>query len=160
MSKKLEATITCPHCGREYPATLYRTIWGEYEENRSMVMEDKINVLTCPHCQFSFKAPFALMYVDIKANFAVWWMPHNDPQVEEDTVAYKKMFGERSFYATAPRIQDWEEFKQTVNRYYSGELVGGPVEKLDLGSSFNKKGGCLGVAVLLMMSFVGLYVFL
>ena len=31
MSKRVDATITCPGCGRQYPVKLYRTIWGEYE---------------------------------------------------------------------------------------------------------------------------------
>ena len=26
-----------------------------------------------------------------------------------------RMFGEKSFYATAPRVKDWEEFKRTIN---------------------------------------------
>ena len=85
MSKRVDATITCPGCGRQYPVKLYRTIWGEYEENRNLVMNDQINVLECPHCGFSFKAPFAFMYVDIKANFAVWWEPQHDPSVDTDT---------------------------------------------------------------------------
>lgn len=33
MSKRVDATITCPKCGKQYPVKLYRTIWGEYEEN-------------------------------------------------------------------------------------------------------------------------------
>ena len=160
MSKRVDATITCPGCGRQYPVKLYRTIWGEYEENRNLVMNDQINVLECPHCGFSFKAPFAFMYVDIKANFAVWWEPQHDPSVDTDTQGFARMFGAGSFYATAPRVQDWEEFKRTINRYYSGELVGGPVEKMNFGIGSNKKGGCLGTLLLLLLSSISIYLIL
>lgn len=157
MSKRVDATITCPGCGRQYPVKLYRTIWGEYDENRDLVMNDQINVLECPHCGFSFKAPFAFMYVDIKANFAVWWEPQHDPSVDTDTQGFARMFGAGSFYATAPRVQDWEEFKHTINKYYSGELVGGPVERMNFGIGSNKKGGCLGTLLLLLLSSISIY---
>ena len=99
------------------------------------------------------------MYVDIRENFAVWWEPLYDPSVDKDTEGFARIFGERSFYATAPRVQDWEEFKQTINRYYSGELVGGPIEKMNLGIGSNKKGGCLGVLLLLFLSSISFYLF-
>ena len=132
MSKRVDATITCPGCGRQYPVKLYRTIWGEYEENRDLVMNDQ-------------------------ANFAVWWEPQHDPSVDTDTQGFARMFGAGSFYATAPRVQDWEEFKRTINRYYSGELVGGPVEKMNFGIGSNKKGGCLGTLLLLLLSSISIY---
>lgn len=62
---------------------------------------------------------------------AVWWEPNPDSGVDSDIQGYSLMFGPKSFYATAPRIVDWEEFEHTINRYYSGELVGGPVEKMN-----------------------------
>ena len=70
------------------------------------------------------------------------------------------MFGEKSFYATAPRVKDWEEFKRTINRYYSVELVGGPVERMDFGIGSNKKNGCLSVILLLILSSIGFFMIL
>ena len=156
MSKRVDATITCPGCGRQYPVKLYRTIWGEYEENRDLVMNDQINVLECPHCGFSFKAPFAFMYVDIKANFAVWWEPNHDPGVDSDSASYAKMFGVNSYYAKAPRISDWEEFKRVVKEYDDGIRHGGPIEKMDIkaltgANSQSKKSGCAGMLLALII---------
>lgn len=154
MSKRLDIEVNCPHCGQKYKATVFRTIWGEYEENRNMVINDNINIVSCPQCHFSFHAPLAMMYVDVKKNFAVWWEPYYDSSIDSDSAGYSKIFGERSYYATAPRISDWEEFKDTINKYYKGELVGGPIEKMDfqsLGKSKAKNNGCLGIMFLLIL---------
>lgn len=131
MSKLVDAQIRCPHCGKEYSVKLFRTIWGEHESLRLKVMNDEVNVCTCPHCNYSFKAPYPFMYVDVKAGFAVWWEPEYDAGIDEETKGYVSMFGSGSYYATAPRIADWEEFKATIQKYYSGELVGGKIEKVD-----------------------------
>ena len=32
------------------------------------------------------------------------------------TVGFSKMLGHGNYYETAPRISDWEEFKETINR--------------------------------------------
>lgn len=161
MSKQIDATIRCPKCGHQYPVKLYRTIWGEYQENRNLVMSGNINKCTCPKCGFSFVAPYPFMYVDIKAGFAVWWVPTDDPNIETETAAYSRMFGPRSFYSTAPRITDWEEFKETIRKYYRGELIGGPVEKFDISAITppTKRSGCFGLLVPLIIIF-GLSVFL
>lgn len=154
MSKLVDATITCPHCGKEYPTKLFRTIWGEHESSRNMVLNDKINVPECPHCGFSFKAPYPFMYVDVQAGFAVWWEPQYDAGIDSDLQGYAQMFGANSYYATAPRIADWEEFKQVIREYYQGKRVGGKIEKMDINAlrkiaSPQKKSGCLGSFVIL-----------
>lgn len=160
MSKRVDATITCPKCSKQYPVKLFRTIWGEHEENRRLVMNDEINVPTCPHCGFSFKAPYPFMYVDVKEGFAVWWEPQYDAGIDTDAQGYARMFGSNSYYATAPRIKDWEEFKRVINDYYQGKRVGGKIEKMDMSALRNlatphkKKSGCLGMALaLLALSF-------
>lgn len=124
MSKLLDETATCPECGTSYQAKLFRTIWGENEGNRRMVMEDCINILECPHCHHKLHAPLAMMYVDIVKKFAVWWEPMYDSEIDEMIAGFRSMMGPGNFYETAPRITDWEEFKATINKYYSGELRG------------------------------------
>lgn len=157
MSKLIDATITCPKCGKQYPTKLFRTIWGEHEECRNMVMNDKINVPECPHCHFSFKAPFPFMYVDVNKGFAVWWEPYYDATIDEDLKGYASMFGADSYYAQAPRVKDWNEFKQTIHRYYTGELKANPITKFDLGALKQQKtvrqekSGCLGVMLALLI---------
>lgn len=90
MSKLIDATIKCPKCGKEYPVKLFRTIWGEHETNRNLVMNDEINVCTCNSCGFSFKASYPFMYVDVKEGFAVWWEPFHDNGIDADTAGYDK----------------------------------------------------------------------
>lgn len=157
MSKLVDAMIKCPKCGKEYPVKLFRTVWGEHESVRNKVMNDDVNVCACPHCGYSFKAEYPFMYVDVRKGFAVWWEPVHDPDIDVDTAGYAAMFGAGSFYATAPRIANWDEFKATIQKYYNGELQGGKIEKLDVsalrGGMETKRKGCLGVVVLLL--FVG-----
>jgi transcription elongation factor Elf1 len=167
MSKRIELKITCPNCNTEYQVTVFRTIWGEHEENRNLVMTDKINVVTCPSCHHKIKVPYALMYVDIKKQFAVWWEPAYDAQIDADAIGYAKMFGEGNFYQKAPRIKDWEEFKNTINKYYSGELKANPIKVSpkqeeafkglmegmlkDLKKQNKKKSGCLVMFAFLLI---------
>ena len=160
MSKLLDATIRCPQCGQSYPVKLLRTIWGEHESLREKVMNDEVNICTCPHCSYSFKAPFPFMYVDVVAGFAVWWEPEYDQGIDSDQASYAKMFGPNSYYAAAPRIADWDEFIETIKMYYRGELKGGKIEKFDASAlkqslnqsnKKNKTSGCLGIVLLIIL---------
>ena len=73
-----------------------------------------------------------------------------------NSVDYAKMFGTNSYYAKAPRISDWEEFKRVVKEYDDGIRVGGPIEKMDIkalvgSKSQSKKSGCVGVLLALII---------
>ena len=169
MSKRIEANITCPNCGNQFPFTLFRTIWGEYEENKQLVLSDQINVATCPSCNSRTKIEYPFMYVDVKKQFAVWWEPVSDSQIDQDAIGYAKMFGEGNFYHTAPRIKNWEEFKRIVRRYDSGELKANPIKinqqqqeafkgvmkgmLKDMKKENKKNSGCLGVFLFLFLLF-------
>ena len=118
MSKLIDITVTCPQCGQKYKTKVFRTLWGDggtAEQNN--LSNDNVNVVECPHCNYSFRAPLAMMYVDCKKGFAVWWEPIHDSGIDNETIAYSNMFGAESYYAKAPRIQDWEDFKDTVKKY-------------------------------------------
>lgn len=134
MSKLVKIAIECPKCSHQYTGDFFRTIWGENEANRSMVMEDRINIAKCPSCGHQFHLPLAMMYVDVQKGFAVWWEPNHDPGIDSDSASYAKMFGVNSYYAKAPRISDWEEFKRVVKEYDDGIRVGSPIEKMDFKS--------------------------
>lgn len=168
MSQILDATITCPRCGKQYPVKLFRTIWGENPSLRAKVMNDEVNICTCPGCSHSFHAPLAMMYVDVDKKFAVWWEPEYDSGIEEMTAGFTKMLGPGNYYVTAPRITGWEDFKETINKYYRGELKGqsdeatraqeqrmaGVMNNLaaNMKQQQKKNSGCLGMAALLIVS--------
>lgn len=132
MSKQVEVTITCPNCKTNFKTTLYRTIWGEYPENRSLVMNDQINAVKCTGCQSVLKIPMPFMYTDAKKYFAVWWEPHHDPQIDNDINVYKQTTGADSYFSTAPRIADWEDFKETIIKFETGVLKGKAPQKMDM----------------------------
>lgn len=158
MSKLVDIGVNCPNCGNHYETKVFRTFWGEGESARHMVYNDEINMVKCPHCGYSFHAPLAMMYVDCQAGFAVWWEPFHDDGVDSDISGYRSMFGANSYYAQAPRIQDWEQFKNTIRKYYSGELTAAPIEKFDLNAlqknikkeQPRKSNGCLGAVLALI----------
>ena len=120
MSKTLDADALCPDCGAHFSVTLYRTIWGEFPENRELVFSDTINVASCTNCAFRHHVEFSLLYVDMRRQFAVWYEPTPDPQVDRDARIYASMFGPDGFYATAPRISDWNDFKKVVIEFETG----------------------------------------
>ena len=166
MSKLVDITVTCPQCGQKYEAKVFRTLWGDGgTAEQNSLSNDNVNVVECPHCHYSFRAPLAMMYVDCKKGFAVWWEPIHDSGIDNDTIAYSNMFGADSYYAKAPRIQDCEDFKDTVKKYYTGELKANPITKFDINAlkgvaagNKSKKSGCLGFAILLIGSITSLLI--
>jgi len=168
MSKQIRIDIKCPNCSSQYSDNFFRTIWGENKAFRNMVMSDNVNIARCPHCGHHFHLPLAMMYVDVETGFAVWWEPRHDSWIDSDSATYAEMFGADSYYAKAPRIKDWEEFKQIINEYYSGERIGGPITKFSFSvpkenqssqisvpkenPSSQKGNGCLGGFLLLIMA--------
>jgi hypothetical protein len=111
MSKQVEAQVTCSSCDHKFTATLYRSIWVEQPDNRQLIFDDQINTLTCPACQFQEQAEFPFLATNVKKEFAVWYEPVPDPAIDEDATEYLRLFGPGNFYATAPRVSDWEDFK-------------------------------------------------
>jgi hypothetical protein len=161
MSKRIEIKVICPECSHQFDYTLYRSIWGEYPENRELVMSDKINVATCPSCNKSTKIPFPFIYTNAKQFFAVWWEPEYDSQIDKDSIGYAKLLGEDNYLAKAPRIKDWNEFKETILKFENGILKGSIGSKSEemrgqVADMFKKvqsqnKNGCLGILILLII---------
>lgn len=160
MSKTFKATLPCPNCKNYFEATLYRSIWGEYPENREMVFNDTINSPICPHCNVRAKIGNAtLLYHNAKQQFAVWYEPEYDSGIDKDNEGYSRMFGPQSYLAKAPRIKNWEEFKKTIVKYESGELKANPgqispemkaqfegfMKNISSQSKKSKNSGCLVV---------------
>jgi ribosomal protein L40E len=162
MSKRVNGKATCGRCGSEFPFALYRSIWGENAENRELVFNDSINILICPQCNTRNRASFSLLYVDMDRQFAVWYEPAPDPTIGQETQQYAAMFGPDNFYATAPRVSDWESFKQTILEFETGKRQAKPItagEGKELLEGFvaslspkeERKGGCLSLVLLSLL---------
>jgi hypothetical protein len=93
MSKRVEAKDTYPNCDHQIDFTLYRSIWGEYPENRDLVKSDKINFSKCPCCNRLTTLQFPFIYINADLYFAIWWEPSYHPQIDIDAVWYTKMIG-------------------------------------------------------------------
>ena len=114
MSKKIKANINCPSCENVFSVELYRSIWVEDAKNRSLIMSDKINAVTCPQCMHHERLKFPFLCTNVKQGFALWYEPYLDPQIDKDVEEYRKHMGPDSFYAKAQRISDWETFKERL----------------------------------------------
>lgn len=104
------------------------------------------------------------MYTNATQQFAVWWEPEFDHQIGKDSEGYVQMMGAGNYLAAAPRIKDWNEFKNTILKFERGELKAKPAtiskEMDDQMQGFikhlqnqNKKksSGCLGVVLLFVV---------
>jgi hypothetical protein len=114
MSQSVEADITCSACKNDFPTNLYRSIWVEYPENRSLIFNDEINAVTCSHCKHHERLNFPFLCTNVERGFALWYEPYHDPEIDKDMAGYRKIWGPDSFYAKAPRISDWEDFKKKL----------------------------------------------
>jgi hypothetical protein len=129
MSKKIETIGTCQNCGDRYGITLYRSIWGEVPENRSMVMDDEINTTTCPNCGLHAKISYPFLYTHKNPNFAVWWEPYHDQSIDDDQIKWAHLPGIPDYLVSPPRIRDWEDFKSAIRKMESM-----PINQQDTGS--------------------------
>lgn len=132
MSKKIKAEFQCPNCDNMFKSTLYRSIWGKFQENRDLVMNDLINVIECPSCRYKEKVEFSLFYNDPQVFCGVWWEPYPDPLIDKDAKFWAENLGSDNYMAKALRVKDWQEFKDTINKYYTGELKGSPPDLSNL----------------------------
>ena len=157
MSQRVKVNITCKYCNNQYDFTLYRSIWGEYPENRELVMSDNINVVTCQYCGKTTKLSYPFIYTNAKQFFAVWWEPFYDSQIDKESVGFAKLLGDGNYLANAPLIKDWDEFKQTIIHF---EKEDHKITPLIIGNNIrNKKNdflkekkGCLSFIALLTIS--------
>ena len=114
MSKQVEVSVKCGVCGKNFPAKLYRSLWIEDPQNRSRVYNDEINSVTCAHCKQRARINFPFLCTNVKKGIAIWYEPYHDEAIDNDIRQYSTNFGKDSFYAKAPRIRDWEEFKKVL----------------------------------------------
>jgi hypothetical protein len=113
MSKKLETSVQCRKCGYEQNLVLFRSIWAEDPENRSLILNDQINLFRCDNCNHRERLDFPFLCTNVGKGLAIWYEPYPDAQIDADIEQYRKHMGANSFYAKAPRIADWETFKAT-----------------------------------------------
>lgn len=131
MSKQIEVGLACPQCQKRFKATLFSTLWIDNPELRELVFSNRLNAVQCPGCQVVIGIDASVYIVNQEMNFAVWYEPEPDEQVDLFAEGMARTMGENSFQATAPRISDWEEVKATIEKYERGELVGQAPSKLD-----------------------------
>lgn len=121
MSKMVSANITCPSCKKQQQFELFRTLWIEDNDNRKLLFEDKINHFACPSCNYSERLEFPFLVTNVNKKLAVWYEPYHDTDIDRDIQQYVEHMGSDSFYAKAPRITDWNKFKNKVRELESAE---------------------------------------
>lgn len=129
LSKRIPARVTCPSCERAFDVELFRSLWIEYPENRKLVSDDKVNVVACPYCKTTTRLEFPFLCTNVQRRIAIWYEPYHDPAVDDDIKEYAKHFGPKSFYAIAPRVRDWNEFKVKLIELEAFSDKQGPLPK-------------------------------
>ena len=169
MSKIVEGMAKCPECGNQYHVSLFRSLWGEHPEKRALVFNNLANVIKCSNCGYTERAAISFLYVDMVKQFAVWYDPVNDPDIDKEKPQYEQMFGKANFYVTAPKIRTWENFKETILQFERGELKAKPIdsrksetmtrgfiEHINKENNKSKSGGCLTCLAFALMVTVGI----
>src|ERR1019366_4075549 len=75
---------------------------------------DEINVVICPACRKKTRFEFPFLCTNVKRGIAIWYEPYHDTAIDQDISQYAAHFGPNSFYAKAPRIREWSEFKRKL----------------------------------------------
>lgn len=143
MEKQIDYSISCPKCNGLVKAVVQKTVYGDMPGNLEKVMSDKINIAKCPHCGHTFQVPVSVMYANQFKRYAVWYEPTPDAEIEKTSKIWGQMLGD--FYEQAPRIPDWEMFKDTISKFESGEL------KIQPRETKKSSGGCLSVITLFLV---------
>ena len=137
MSQKVKMIFECPSCKTEFSAEIFKTLWIEFPENRELVFKNSVNLVTCTGCGSPIKIETPLLCTNIKMNFAVWYDPRHDEHVTEEIRKYVKVLGADTYFATAPRIPDWEDFKSTLLKYEQGVIVNKPLTRPNMDNLIN-----------------------
>ena len=157
MSKSETRDMSCLLCMDEENSLIkdfkiYSILWGDNPENRKLVFNDKLNFFHCRNCgeviNHSYFQP--LLYVNKDQSFAIWFAPRfeedtrfqamidaletpishqMEAKIRNDVEGYKRCFlPADNYYVTAPITRTWEEFKNTIIKFESGELKGKPID--------------------------------
>lgn len=81
MSSFINSKITCPNCKNEGGYTMWNSVNVDLNpELKLKVLDGSIFMWTCPHCGKEYKAPYPLLYHDMKNHFMIEYNP-KDPFV-------------------------------------------------------------------------------
>jgi len=88
-------------------------------------------------------AEYSFLAVDVHKNFAVWYEPIPDDTIDSDILGYSILLGQDNFYSSAPRISNWNYFKQVISKYENGYFQANPADKQTIEEAFYKLGDAL-----------------
>ena len=84
MSQQITYSITCPQCGHIQDVDLYDAINVEEDpELRNELIGNKLNVVICESCSFSFAVDKPLLYHDPDRDIMIYLMPLHGQTLEE-----------------------------------------------------------------------------
>jgi hypothetical protein len=97
MSQELKYQISCPKCSNELDVTLFESINVESDPSlRDALMENKLNGVTCPACDFSFRVDKPLLYCDPTRKLFIYWLPTADNLYDTGTESFQETVAKMS----------------------------------------------------------------
>lgn len=95
MSQQSAYSIRCPKCGHEQTVTLHDAInVKEDPELRAQLMENRLNVVTCASCGFTFRVDKNLVYSDPARRLLIFWVPTAEADVARGEAQFVSMLRE------------------------------------------------------------------
>lgn len=111
---------------------LFQKVWIENPDLRQQLFNDELNVAHCEHCGLHARVASTMLVTNVPQNFAVWYEPKPDPSVDQFNANMERVYGQGNFYSEAPRVDSWEAFKETIQKFERGERVGKPLSRESL----------------------------
>ena len=79
MSDAIQQNIRCPHCQREAPFTIWRSlnVTLNPEEKQSLITGELFR-FTCPGCTAVTQVVYPMLYHDMQRKLMIWMIPDDD----------------------------------------------------------------------------------
>jgi len=97
MSQELRYQISCPKCSNELDVTLFDSINVVSDPPlREALMENKLNGVTCPGCDFSFRVDKPLLYCDPSRKLFIYWLPTEENLYDSGAESFRETVSKMS----------------------------------------------------------------
>ena len=132
MSKR--TTLQFGHtCGAEFEASVYEKLWVESKENLAIIESGQLNVIQCPNCGGTFRAPMPVLCTNVDAGYAVWYLPERSDDLLDYVKSYNLQLAPiASFYANPPEAGSFEELLLIIREFEQGIRTTGKIDANDL----------------------------
>ncbi len=118
---------TCPNCKKQFPFEVWNCVNVQLNpEMRKKVLDGSIFNFTCPHCKFSARTEYPILYDDMENHFMIYFCSEEDvekskKELNEKVGEIKDSVSEEIFASTFFRITtNYVQFVEKIKIFESG----------------------------------------